>query len=66
MWNSRNYQMTLYFVPTVIMASMLQFKRQPSSRFNLRFRVYYEVKQSSIYAFFKMPAESSLSVCSML
>jgi len=59
-WDSRNYQMTLYFVPTVIMASTLQFKRQSSSSFNSRFWVYYEIKQSSNYEFVKNPVDSSL------
>jgi len=43
-WESRNYQITSYFVPMVIMAGTLQFKRHPSSSFNSRFLVYYEVK----------------------
>jgi len=46
-WGSINYQITSYFVPTLIMAGMVQFKWHPSSSFNSRFRVYYEVKQSS-------------------
>jgi len=54
-WDSRNYQMTPYIVPTVIMAATLQFKREASSSFNSRFLVYYEVKQSSNYAFVKKP-----------
>jgi len=58
--DSRNYQMMSYFVPTVIMAATLQFKRQPLSSFNTRFWVYYEVKQSSNYEFVKQPVESSL------
>jgi len=65
-WESRNYQITSYFVLTVIMAGTLQFKRHPSSSFNSRFWVYYEVKQSSNYEFVKKPIESSLGVCSML
>jgi len=44
--DSRNYQITSYFVPTVIKAGTLQFKRHPSSSFNSRFWVDYEVKQS--------------------
>jgi len=66
MWESRNYKITSYFVPTVIVAATLQFKRHPSSSFNSRCRVYYEVKQSSNYEFVKKPVESSLSVCSVL
>jgi len=37
-WESRNYQIMSYFVPTVV---MLQSKRHPSSSFNSRFWVYY-------------------------
>jgi len=53
MWDSRNYQMTSHFVSTVFMAvtRTLQFKRQPSTSFNSRFWVYYDVKQSSNYEF---------------
>jgi len=44
MWDSRNHQMTSHFVSTVFMAATLQFKRLPSSSFNSRFWVYYDVK----------------------
>jgi len=33
-WDSRNYQLSSYFVSTVIMAGTLQFKRHPSSSFS--------------------------------
>jgi len=66
MRDSRNYQMTSHFVSTVLMAATLQFKRQPSSSFNSRFWVYYNVKRSWNYEFLKKPVESSLRVCSML
>jgi len=59
-WGPRNDQITSYFVPAVIMAGTLQFKRHPSSNINSRFWVYYEVKQSSNYYFFKKPLESTL------
>jgi len=32
-WESRKYQFTSYFVPTIIMVGTLQFKRHPSSSF---------------------------------
>jgi len=47
---SRNYQMTSHFVHGRY-ASI--FKRQPSSSFNSRFWIYYEVKQLSTYEFVK-------------
>jgi len=73
-WGSRHYQITSYFVPTV-MTGTLQLKLYPYSSFNSRFRVYYEVyiyifyffnEQPSNFEFVKRPVESSLSVCSML
>jgi len=41
--------------PRSFMADTLQFKRDPSSSFNSKFSVYYEVKQSANYEFFKKP-----------
>jgi len=57
-WESRNYQMTSHFFPTVFMAATLQFKRHPSSSFNSSFWVYFDVKQSSNYEFVKKPVKS--------
>jgi len=54
-WQSRNSQMTSYFVPGTV-----QVKLHPSSSFNSIFWVYYEVKQSSNFEFVKKPVESSL------
>jgi len=57
-WGSRNYQITSYFVPTVMAGTLVSTQ-------DFEFMTKLN-EQSSNFEFVKRPVESSLSVCLML